>query len=51
MATRSSFHFALDDLWERMTTLASMDAVAVERVSLALEDANRQLAELSRSPI
>jgi phosphate transport system protein len=41
-----AFHRSLDELWIEMADLARRDSVAVERASLALLDANRQLAEL-----
>lgn len=46
MAVRVAFHRSLDELWVKLADLAQRDAVAAQRSTLALLDANRQLAEL-----
>jgi phosphate transport system protein len=46
MPGRISFRESLDQLWAEMAEMAAHNTVAVERASLALLDANRQLAEL-----
>jgi phosphate transport system protein len=44
--TRPAFLRSLDELWNQLADLAQLDVVAMERASLAMLDANRQLAEL-----
>src|ERR1700761_5696040 len=46
MDVRVAFHRSLDELWDELAQLADLDAQAIERASLAMLDANRQLAEL-----
>jgi phosphate transport system protein len=45
MPTRASFHQALEELWNGMADRALRDAMAIERATLALLDADRKLAE------
>ncbi len=46
MAARISFHESLNQLWVEMADMAAHNKTAIERATLALFDANRQLADL-----
>jgi phosphate transport system protein len=46
MPGRVSFRESLDQLWTEMAAMAAHNTIAIERATLALSDANRQLAEL-----
>lgn len=45
MAIRTAFHESLDHLWIQMAQIAQLDAVAIERASQALLEADGRLAQ------